>query len=167
MIKRIITLFKIGRVLAQSEALNIIYKFHKPPTVIKFIFLIFSISLKKNENKNSGLNESEILCTSIQSMGTSFIKLGQFLSTRPDIIGDDLSQKLEKLQDRVPPFENSKAKQILKENLGEENFNSILNLSEPIAAASIAQVHKAQINENGVIKDVAIKILRPDIKKKI
>ena len=165
MIKRIITLFKIGRVLAQSEALNIIYKFHKPPAIIKFIFLIFSISLKKNENKNSGLNESERLCTSIQSMGTSFIKLGQFLSTRPDIIGDDLSQKLEKLQDRVPPFENSKAKQILKENLGEENFNSILNLSEPIAAASIAQVHKAQINDNGIIKDVAIKILRPDIKK--
>ena len=98
-------------------------------------------------------------------MGTSFIKLGQFLSTRPDIIGDDLSQKLEKLQDRVPPFENLKAKQILKENLGEENFNSILNLSEPIAAASIAQVHKAQINDNGIIKDVAIKILRPDIKK--
>ena len=76
-----------------------------------------------------------------------------------------MSQKLEKLQDRVPPFENSKAKQILKENLGEENFNSILNLSEPIAAASIAQVHKAQINDNGIIKDVAIKILRPDIKK--
>ena len=76
-----------------------------------------------------------------------------------------MSQKLEKLQDRVPPFENSKAKQILKENLGEENFNSIINLSEPIAAASIAQVHKAQINDNGVIKDVAIKILRPNIKK--
>ena len=44
-------------------------------------------------------------------------------------------------------------------------FNSIINLTEPIAAASIAQVHKAQINDNGVIKDVAIKILRPNIKK--
>ena len=44
-------------------------------------------------------------------------------------------------------------------------FNSIINFSEPIAAASIAQVHKAQINDNGTIKDVAIKILRPDIKK--
>ena len=57
------------------------------------------------------------------------------------------------------------AKNILKESLGIENFNSILNLSEPVAAASIAQVHKAQINENGTIKDVAIKILRPEIKK--
>ena len=109
---------------------------------------------------------SQRLCTSIQSMGTSFIKLGQFLSTRPDIIGDDLSQKLRSYKTGELPFENSKkAKQFSKENLGEENFNSILNLSEPIAAASIAQVHKAQINDNGIIKDVAIKILRPDIKK--
>ena len=57
------------------------------------------------------------------------------------------------------------AKNILRESLGSENFNSVLNLSEPVAAASIAQVHKAQINENGTIKDVAIKILRPEIRK--
>ena len=49
--------------------------------------------------------------------------------------------------------------------MGIDNFNTILNLSEPVAAASIAQVHKAQINENGTVKDVAIKILRPEIKK--
>ena len=98
-------------------------------------------------------------------MGTSFIKLGQFLSTRPDIIGDKLALNLEKLQDRVPPFSTDTAKQILKRNLGEENYNLILNFSEPVAAASIAQVHKAQINDNGTIKDVAIKILRPNIKK--
>ena len=84
--------------------MNIIYKFHKPPAIIKFIFLIFSISLKKNENKNSGLNESERLCTSIQSMGTSFIKLGQFLSTRPDIIGDDLSQKVREVTRQSSTF---------------------------------------------------------------
>tara|TARA_B100000941_G_scaffold32823_1_gene19570 strand:- start:1025 stop:2392 length:1368 start_codon:yes stop_codon:yes gene_type:complete len=98
-------------------------------------------------------------------MGTSFIKLGQFLSTRPDIIGDKLALNLEKLQDRVAPFSTDTAKQILKRNLGEENYNLIINLSEPVAAASIAQVHKAQINDNGTIKDVAIKILRPNIKK--
>ena len=87
------------------------------------------------------------------------------LATRPDIIGEEISKKLEKLQDRLPPFTMQEAKNILKESLGIENFNSILNLSEPVAAASIAQVHKAQINENGTIKDVAIKILRPEIKK--
>ena len=98
-------------------------------------------------------------------MGTTFIKLGQFLATRPDIIGEEVSKKLEKLQDRLPPFTMQEAKNILKESLGADNFNSILKLSEPVAAASIAQVHKAQINENGTIKDVAIKILRPEIRK--
>ena len=56
-------------------------------------------------------------------------------------------------------------KEIIKKDLGEDTYNTILNLSEPVAAASIAQVHKAQINDEGTIKDVAIKILRPNIKK--
>ena len=98
-------------------------------------------------------------------MGTTFIKLGQFLATRPDIIGENLSKQLEKLQDKLPAFPLSDAKAIIKSDLGDQMFNSILNISEPVAAASIAQVHKAQINDNGTIKDVAIKILRPEIKK--
>ena len=98
-------------------------------------------------------------------MGTTFIKLGQFLATRPDIIGESLSKQLENLQDKLPPFPLIQAQEIIKNDLGQETYNSIINLSEPIAAASIAQVHKAQINDNGTIKDVAIKILRPNIKK--
>ena len=98
-------------------------------------------------------------------MGTTFIKLGQFLATRPDIISEKISKQLEKLQDRLPPFPTSKAKQILKEDFGENLYKSIINFSEPVAAASIAQVHKAQINNNGTVKDIAIKILRPNIKK--
>ena len=165
MIKKIFTLFKIARTLAVSDALKIIYKFHKPPLFVRVFFKIFSLSFNKTNNENMNISDEERLCKSIQSMGTSFIKLGQFLSTRPDIIGDKLALNLEKLQDRVPPFSTDTAKQILKRNLGEENYNLILNFSEPVAAASIAQVHKAQINDNGTIKDVAIKILRPNIKK--
>ena len=165
MIKKIFTLFKIARTLAVSDALKIIYKFHKPPLFIRVFFKIFSISFDKTNSGNMNISDEERLCKSIQSMGTSFIKLGQFLSTRPDIIGDKLASNLEKLQDRVPPFPTDTAKQILKRNLGEENYNLIINFGEPVAAASIAQVHKAQINDNGTIKDVAIKILRPNIKK--
>ena len=165
MIKKIFTLFKIARTLAVSDALKIIYKFHKPPLFVVVFFKIFSLSFNKTNSENMNISDEERLCKSIQSMGTSFIKLGQFLSTRPDIIGDKLALKLEKLQDRVPPFSTDTAKQILKRNLGEENYNLIINFSEPVAAASIAQVHKAQINDNGTIKDVAIKILRPNIKK--
>ena len=166
MIKRLFTLFKIARSLASSDILEIIFKFHKPPTAVKIFFKLFSISFKKKrDNQDIIVKEDERLCKSIQDLGTSFIKLGQFLSTRPDIIGEELSKQLEKLQDRVPPFSSTEAKEILKKNIGEENFNLILNLNDPVAAASIAQVHKAQINDGGVIKDVAIKILRPNIKK--
>ena len=165
MIKKIVTLFKIARTLALSDALDVIYKIHQPPLSLKIFFKLFSIKFSKKNNETSNLSDEEKLCNSIQNMGTSFIKLGQFLSTRPDIIGEKLSNKLEKLQDRVPEFPLSEAKEILKKNIGEQNYNLVLNISEPVAAASIAQVHKAQIDDNGTIKDVAIKILRPNIKK--
>ncbi len=165
MIKKVVTLFKIARTLALSDALDVIYKIHQPPLGLKIFFKLFSIKFSKKNNETSNLSDEEKLCNSIQNMGTSFIKLGQFLSTRPDIIGEKLSNKLEKLQDRVPAFYLSEAKEILKKNIGEQNYNLVLNISEPVAAASIAQVHKAQIDDNGTIKDVAIKILRPNIKK--
>ena len=165
MVKKLFILIKILRKLALSDALKIISKFHKPPFLVKIFLNLFSISFSKNSNQSNRLSDEERLCNSIQDMGTTFIKLGQFLSTRPDIIGNDLSIQLEKLQDRLPPFSKNNAKEIVKKNLGNEIFESIINFGEPIAAASIAQVHKAQINDDGVIKDVAIKILRPNIKK--
>tara|TARA_B100001123_G_scaffold351389_1_gene402341 strand:- start:21 stop:1589 length:1569 start_codon:yes stop_codon:yes gene_type:complete len=165
MLKKILILFKIARKLALSDALKIFSKIHRPPTIIKIFFNIFSISFSNKTFEDKNLKDEEKLCNSIEKMGTTFIKLGQFLATRPDIIGEELSKQLEKLQDRLPPFSTNQAKEILKKNLGESSYKSIVNLSEPVAAASVAQVHKAQINDDGIIKDVAIKILRPDIKK--
>jgi len=165
MIKKIVILFKIGRKLAKSDVLEIAEKFHKPPSIIKLLFYILGFSFSGRKKNLSRYNNQLNLSKSLQTMGTTFIKLGQFLATRPDIIGEKLSKELENLQDKLPPFSLSKAKDIIKNDLGNETYNSILNLSEPIAAASIAQVHKAQINDEGIIKDVAIKILRPDIKK--
>ncbi len=166
MIKKIIILFKIARRISQSNIINIVSEFHKVPKVIKFFSYILSFSFSKSDDlKTNNINENEILCNSIQNMGTTFIKLGQFLSTRPDIIGNEIAKKLENLQDKLPPFSNEEAKKIIKKELGESNYNLLLNISEPVAAASIAQVHKAQLNDDGTIKDIAIKILRPNIKK--
>jgi len=165
MIKKLITLFKLGRKIAKSDILNITSKFQKPPLLIRFLFKILSFSFAPQNKNNFNKNEGERLSESLESMGTTFIKLGQFLATRPDIIGEDLSKKLENLQDRLPPFSLIQAKEIIKNDLGDNTYNTIINLSEPVAAASIAQVHKAQINDNGIIKDVAIKILRPNIRK--
>ena len=165
MIKRFVIIFKIGRKLAQSGILDIFSKFHEVPKSIRLLFYLLSFSLKKRDETDFSIDEKEKLSNSLQSMGTTFIKLGQFLATRPDIIGEDLSKQLETLQDKLPPFSLSEAKKIIKKDLGDQMFNSIINLSEPVAAASIAQVHKAQIDDNGTIKDVAVKILRPQIKK--
>ncbi len=165
MIKKFITLFKLGRKVAKSDLIEITSKFKEPPIMVKFIFKILSFSFSSQKEKDFNKDLGERLSNSLESMGTTFIKLGQFLATRPDIIGEELSKKLENLQDRLPPFSLIQAKKIIKDDLGDETFNSIIDLSEPVAAASIAQVHKAKINDDGIVKDVAIKILRPNIRK--
>ena len=165
MIKNIINLFKLGRKVAKSDILSITSKFQEPPLLIKILFKILSFSFNSKKKINDNKDEGERLSNSLESMGTTFIKLGQFLATRPDIIGEGLSKKLENLQDKLPPFSINEAKEIIKNDLGKGTYDSIINLSNPVAAASIAQVHRAQISDNGTIKDVALKILRPNIKK--
>jgi len=165
MIKKLFTLFKLGRKVAKSDILNIASQFQTPPLAITIIFKLLAFSLSDKKSLSANKDEGERLSDTLESLGTTFIKLGQFLATRPDIIGEQLSKKLESLQDRLPPFSINDAKQIIKKDLGEDTYNSIIDISDPVAAASIAQVHKAKINDNGTIKDVAIKILRPNIKK--
>ena len=162
---KLITLFYLGRKVAKSDILNIVSKFQEPPLAIKILFKVLSFSFSGQKKINRDKDEGERLSSSLESMGTTFIKLGQFLATRPDIIGEELSKKLENLQDKLPPFSLLQAQEIIKNDLGKDTYNSIINLSDPVAAASIAQVHKAQINDDGTIKEVAIKILRPNIKK--
>jgi len=164
MFKKIFLLLTIGRKLARSGVITSIDAIYDPPKIIKIFFFILGISIKKRtQNKNE--TPEQKLCSSLQEMGTTFIKLGQFLATRPDIIGEKLAKDLEKLQDKLPPFSKYEATAILKKEFGEKVFNNIHEFSEPIAAASIAQVHFAKIINNGFEKKVAIKILRPSIKK--
>ena len=164
MFKRILRLFKIARKLSTSGAINTINQVHEIPLSVNLFFNFISIGSESNrfdDKKKAG----EKLCIALQGMGTTFIKLGQFLATRPDIIGEEISKDLEKLQDKVPAFDLYQAKKIIKKEIGEKQFNNIIELSEPIAAASIAQVHIAKIKNENQEKQVAIKILRPDIEK--
>jgi len=164
MLKKLFMLFKIGRKLSSSGAMSSIYEIYNPPLIIRTFFFIIGFSLQNKDN-NQNLTAGIKLCNALQEMGTTFIKLGQFLATRPDIIGENVSKELERLQDKLPPFDIKNAKDILLQELGKENFNKIIDISKPIAAASIAQVHFAKINISGQSKEVAIKILRPNIEK--
>jgi ubiquinone biosynthesis protein len=164
MLKKLFMLFKIGRKLSTSGAISSIYEIYDPPITIKILFFVIGFSFNGKKNNNN-LSPGVKLCNALQGMGTTFIKLGQFLATRPDIIGEDIAKELEKLQDKLPPFQLKEAKNILRKELGKENFDKIINFSDSIAAASIAQVHFATISDFAEKKEVAIKILRPNIEK--
>lgn len=99
----------------------------------------------------------------LQKLGPSYIKLGQTLSVRPDIVGEDIAKELTLLQDNIPPFSTKKAVAIIEKETGKTLDHSFSHFEEQaIAAASVAQVHKA-ITIDG--KTVAVKILRPGIVK--
>ncbi|WP_090112364.1 2-polyprenylphenol 6-hydroxylase [Limimaricola pyoseonensis] len=99
----------------------------------------------------------------LTALGPAYIKFGQILSTRPDVVGDEIAVQLRVLQDRLPPFPTAQAKRAVAIELGQPVDKLFSEFSEPVAAASIAQVHQARLAETG--ETVAVKVLRPGIEK--
>ena len=98
-------------------------------------------------------------------LGPIFVKLGQVLSTRRDLLTEDIADELALLQDRVPPFDSNVAIEIIENAFGEAIENLFLDFSKtPIASASIAQVHFATLKDG---RKVAVKVLRPGMLKAI
>lgn len=101
----------------------------------------------------------------LEELGPIFVKFGQMLSTRPDLLPDDIAEELSKLQDRVPPFPGDQAKVMIARAYGgplEDHFKEFD--PEPVASASVAQVHYAVLRDG---TEVAVKVLRPGIGKVI
>ena len=106
----------------------------------------------------------ERLATALEKLGPAYIKLGQFLATRPDVFGVETTTDLSRLKDKLPPFSMKAAQKALAEEFGGEEAKQLFpELSEPVAAASLAQVHRLQTPDGAK----AVKILRPGVEKLI
>ena len=103
------------------------------------------------------------ISAALRHLGPSYVKLGQFLATRPDVVGIQLARDLESLQDRLPPFPQDEAEATIVAAFDRPLNRTYASFGPSVAAASIAQVHRAEVDRDGVRETVAVKVLRPNV----
>ena len=113
--------------------------------------------------RRSGEAGAVRLAAALTRLGPTYVKLGQFLATRPDLVGLTLARDLETLQDKMPPFPQALAEAEIATAFGRPLEELFACLGPAVAAASIAQVHRAEIIVDGLRRPVAVKVLRPHI----
>ena len=110
-----------------------------------------------------GAKSGPRLSRALTRLGPAYLKLGQFLATRPDVVGVIMARDLESLQDRLPPFSQSEAEAVIAQSLERPVAQAFASFGPAVAAASIAQVHRGEIERDGVRTSVAVKVLRPNV----
>lgn len=149
----------MARLLLAQDAL-LPPNFHrKAPASMRFARHLLTLGVTRYGAEERG----DALSQKIAELGPSYIKLGQFLATRPDIIGDIMAADLRHLQDKMRPFDTKLAHAMLDEHL-DRHERFITDLGPPVAAASIAQVHMAR-NVRHPSEKIAVKFLRPNIEE--
>ena len=162
MINNFFFLIKIIRVFKRHALLNLISSSIRFKILFRIFTEIIAIGAFKDQTISKEKNGIRI-AKALNELGPSFVKLGQLISTRPDIVGNEIAEDLSLLRDNLPPFSQSEAIKIIESELGNKIEAIFQNFSKPIAAASIAQVHYGEIVEGGKTISVAIKVLRPNI----
>lgn len=155
-------IFSLLRIIAILSRYNALFIF-EPLRIYKLLLLFCRILFpRKSAYKNK--RKGECLSAALIALGPSFIKLGQVLSTRSDLIGDALAADLAMLQDKLPPFDTEIAIKIIESEFEKPISELYAEFdATPIAAASMAQVHFAKTLQGD---DVAVKILRPDVERR-
>lgn len=126
-------------------------------TALKLARLFERQSLSSTEHR---------LATALTRLGPAYVKLGQFLATRPDVVGTALARDLESLQDKMPPFPQAEAEASVATALGKPLNEVFVKFGPAVAAASIAQVHRAEVATPDGTKSVAVKVLRPGVERR-
>ncbi len=130
------------------------------PPVARLPLALSNLIAKRNVQGLAGLSRA------IDRLGPSYIKMGQFLSTRPDIVGAKVALELESLQDRVTPMSRQEAIAIIEAAFGARIESLYKRFGEPVAAASIAQVHRAEVTDREGDRAVAVKVLRAGVERR-
>ena len=153
---------RTGFILGRAGVLGHLAKIDMLPDWFCRLLLVLNFLIAgRKSRKDAG----QALCEALQALGPGFIKFGQALATRADLIGPELAGGLVQLQDRLPPFSGKKAIKIIEDSSQRPLLELFASFDEQaIAAASIAQVHKAYLPDGRV---VAVKILRPGIAKRM
>ncbi len=153
---------QVGFVLAREGGLALIDPAELPPH-LRLALKVGRWLERKDVAAQSGATPLERALT---RLGPSYVKFGQFLATRPDIVGMAAARDLERLQDRVPPFPQAQSVAVIERELGRPISSLFVTFSEPVAAASIAQVHKATVQDpDGTQRTLAVKVMRPGIRE--
>jgi len=150
-------LSRAGFVLAREGVFGLVDPAALPPGAR---FAVRIARLIERRNVGSGAAR---LAAALTRLGPPYVKLGQFLATRPDVVGPKIAKDLESLQDRMPPFPQAQAEAVIVEALGKPISQLFVKFGPPVAAASIAQVHRAEIVRTDGPLEVAVKVLRPGI----
>lgn len=151
-------LARAGFILAREGALSVADNDALPPVLRAGVRV--GRLLESREVRGSG--RAERLSRALHRLGPTYVKIGQTLATRPDIVGPQIAADLAVLQDKMEPFDPALVPGLLQEALGEKAA-ALTDISPPIAAASIAQVHKATLTDETGRRTVAVKLLRPGI----
>lgn len=151
-------LLRAGRTLAAYDALMTPEQIQQLPWAARLGLSVAKFGTRKPEKSGE-----MAVAAALSSLGPSYIKLGQFLATRPDLVGPRRAFELKALQDRLPPFPTDTAKAIIRDTLGAPVDMLFSEFGPPVAAASIAQVHKARCPDG---PELAVKVLRPGVGKR-
>ena len=122
----------------------------------------FAVRMARLIERRSAASSGK-LSRALTRLGPTYVKLGQFLATRPDVVGVAMARDLESLQDRLPPFPQAQAEAVVADAFDKPVTQVFASFGEPVAAASIAQVHRAEIENDGIRRTVAVKVLRPNV----
>jgi ubiquinone biosynthesis protein len=125
-----------------------------------------AIALVRLIERPSTKDGSGRLAAALTKLGPTYVKLGQFMATRPDVVGTSIARSLESLQDRMAPFPQAQAEAVVAAAFDKPLGAVYASFGPAVAAASIAQVHRAEIEEDGERRAVAVKILRPGIERR-